>query len=353
MRRLVATVLASALAAAGSHAAAPTERTFFHKDWQLACDNTGACRAAGYEREDERDGNAVSVVFTREAGPGTKIAGELQLGDMDDRAPHPGSVHLSIAGKAVGAIDLDGETNHAWLQPRIVAALLEALTGTGAIVFTDDDSHAWTLSGDGASAVLLKMDDLQGRVGTPSAIVRKGAASEAGVPPPVAMPVVHAASVPTMHEPGDDALSLKIIASIAETDDCDLLHDRGPMGQPVDVATPLWHLDGVRVLVTAPCWRGGYNSGDGYWVANAKPPYDPKLVTASGTDFDAKVGITSQEKGRGVADCLGNDTWTWDGHQFVHTQETTSGMCRGVMLGGAWDLPTIVTKVLPAGPETK
>jgi len=37
------------------------------------------------------------------------------------------------------------------------------------------------------------------------------------------------------------------------------------------------------------------------------------------------------------------DESTWDGHSFVHTSSSTTGMCKLVAAGGAWTLPTIVT----------
>lgn len=40
---------------------------FSHHDWQLACDNTRTCRAAGYQAEGEEP--PMSVLLTREAGP--------------------------------------------------------------------------------------------------------------------------------------------------------------------------------------------------------------------------------------------------------------------------------------------
>ena len=351
VQRLLAPLVATLLAAAGALAGgAARAQDFSHKDWQLACDNTRTCRAAGYQRDDA-PGNAVSVLFTRDAGPGTKIEGELQLGDADDGLPHPASVRLSIAGKPAGTIALKGDTNHAELAPPVVAALLKALVGSGAIVFSNG-GDTWTLSGDGAAAVLLKMDDVQGRIGTPSAIVRKGTAGEAGVLPPLPVPVVQAVLLPKLAQRDDPALAKKIVASIPAAKDCDLLHDPDRQ-DPATEPPALWHLDAARVLVSAPCWRAAYNTGDGYWVANAKPPYDPKLVTASGTDFDEKTGITSQEKGRGIADCLGTETWTWNGREFVHTEESTTGMCRQVMAGGAWNLPTVVARVLPARPAAK
>jgi hypothetical protein len=328
----------------GAAAGLATAQSFEHKDWQLACDNTRTCRAAGYQ-PDGGDAPPVSVLLTRAAGPGTPVDGELQLGTMDDDAPRPGSVRVAVGGQAVGTVKLDGD-GHGVLPAAVTQALLKALAGTAAIAFSGGGT-TWRLSGEGAAAVLLKMDDLQGRVGTPSALVRKGTAPETGVKPPLPAPVVRAVRVAKAPRPGDDALAARIVATLRHVPDCDLLDDADAHRDPSD-APALWHLDATRVLVTAPCWRAAYNAGDGYWVANATPPYDPVLVTASGTDFDEATGISSQQKGRGIADCLGEDAWTWDGRAFVHTRETTTGMCRGVVAGGAWDLPTRVARVIPA-----
>lgn len=45
-------------------AASPQGFSFAHKDWELACDNTGTCRAAGYGVTM----GEVSVLLTRNAG---------------------------------------------------------------------------------------------------------------------------------------------------------------------------------------------------------------------------------------------------------------------------------------------
>lgn len=54
--------------------------SFQHKDWYLACDNTGTCRAAGYS--DIGSLNPVAVMFTREAGPATPITAKVFLGTI-------------------------------------------------------------------------------------------------------------------------------------------------------------------------------------------------------------------------------------------------------------------------------
>jgi hypothetical protein len=54
------------------------------------------------------------------------------------------------------------------------------------------------------------------------------------------------------------------------------------------------------------------------------------------------------QKGRGIGDCIGTATWTWDGKSFAQTSAATTGMCREISAGGAWDLPTLVTRVRKA-----
>ena len=63
-------------AACPVHAA---DAAFDHEDWQLVCDNTRTCRAAGYQ-SDAAD-MPVSVLLTRKAGAGTAVAGRVMLGD--------------------------------------------------------------------------------------------------------------------------------------------------------------------------------------------------------------------------------------------------------------------------------
>jgi hypothetical protein len=250
-------------------------------------------------------------------------------------------VQLTVDGLSVETVPV-GQDGHVALPPTAVDALLKAFVGQGAVAFLAG-GHRWSVSGEGATAVLLKMDDVQRRVGTVGALVRKGPAGEAGVLPPVAAPRVQAVRIAGARRAGDDRLAARILASLARTDDCDMLDDAAARR-----SARLWHLDARRVLVTQRCWGGAYNLGDGYWVANLEPPYDARLVTASGSEFDEGKGISSQQKGRGAGDCFATEAWTWTGAAFVHSAAATSGMCRGVMAGGAWNLPTVVTEVIPA-----
>ena len=333
--RLAAFVLASAFTGAAAAAATPGV-SFTHKDWSVDCDNTGTCRASGYER-DESD-NPVSVLVTRAAGPDAPLRAQAVFGGDEDKLPR-GPVRMSIGGRAMGTV-ADSKD----MSPGQVTALLKAVTGSDEVVFSVG-KRLWTLSSEGATAVLLKMDDAQGRIGSPGAVARKGTKPESAVPGPAAVPVIQAVRVPASSE-GDLPLALKVLATIPKDGDCDELAALQASKNPDTSDVDVWRLGGGRVLVTALCWRGAYNTGNGYWIANDKPPYDAKLVTTQADTFEPEAGeLSGTSKGRGVGDCVSRSSWVWDGRAFVHAHETTSGQCKSVAAGGAWDLPTLVSEV--------
>ena len=47
---------------------------FQHQDWELACDNTGTCRAAGYQSDDDFE-QPISMLLTRQAGAKSAVQG--------------------------------------------------------------------------------------------------------------------------------------------------------------------------------------------------------------------------------------------------------------------------------------
>ena len=323
----------AALAAAPAHPGV----SFTHKDWSVDCDNTGTCRVSGYQRDE--DTNAVSVLITRAAGADAVVTAQAQFGTFrDDMEPPDGPVRLSIGGHAAGTV-VDSKD----MAPAQVAALLKALAGTGDVVFSAGKTR-WQLSGDGATAVLLKMDDVQGRIGTPGALVKKGVKPESAVPGPVKPPVIQAVRVPASAK-ADLPLALRVLATIKSDDDCMLSEMLDPK-RPKESEVDLWRLGEGRVLVTALCWRAAYNEGSGFWVAKDKSPYDAQRVTAAGSGFAPEVGeIVSGQKGRGPGDCWSREAWVWDGRAFVHSEELTTGQCKLVAPGGAWQLPTLVSEV--------
>ncbi|HEX8602681.1 MAG TPA: DUF1176 domain-containing protein, partial [Pseudoduganella sp.] len=188
MRPLITALLGAC--ALPALAGAPAGIHFTHHDWEVACDNTRTCRAAGYHAEDE-DRLAVSVLLERAAGPGRPVTAKLKIGTYDEKAPVPkaGSVTMHVDGRPLGQVKIDSNDMTGELSAAQTQALVAAVAGSGAVQWRDG-GHSWALSGNGAAAVLLKMDEFQGRLGTPGALLRKGGKAENGVPAALPMPEV-------------------------------------------------------------------------------------------------------------------------------------------------------------------
>ena len=314
---------------------------FHHKDWELACDNTRTCRAAGYHQEDDEP-NA-TILLTRTAGPNQPVAVELQLADAD-RHPASDQLAMTVDGKALGTVDIDSTSNIGKLSDAQAKALLPALLKDGRIAWSADGT-TWTISTAGANAVLLKMDEFQGRLGTPGALVRKGTKPESNVLPPLSPPEINAGAVSPDTQPVKltSAQTRDLMTALRKTvkdGSCELPDSTSGGTGTLDVR----HLTNDKLLVSHACWMAAYNTGDGYWVVDAKPPYSAVLVTPSATDYTDGV-ISSAQRGRGLGGCFSSSTWTWDGRAFAQTSATTTGMCRQIAVGGAWNLPTLVTHV--------
>lgn len=315
---------------------------FEHKDWEVACDNTRTCRAAGYQTEGMVP-NA-SILLTRKAGPNQPVVAELQLAQTEDDNATPAVLTMSIGKQTHGTIKMDRENRTGTLSPEQTMALLNALPNDDPIAWTAG-KVSWSISKMGANAALLKMDEFQGRLGTPGALIRKGSKPESSVLPALPPPVVLSPHIkpgqpaPRLSAAQTTSLLAELRRSIKEGD-CDGL-------VPESGEAPILALEALSdkaMLVSTECWRGAYNTGNGFWVANRSAPYSPRFITADADSHDDGV-LTSFHKGRGIGDCIGGDTWTWDGRTFIHTSTSTTGMCRQFAAGGAWDFPTLVSEV--------
>jgi hypothetical protein len=294
---------------------------------------------------------AVSVLLTREAGPRTPVTAQVMIGQYGDRPdlgalPPRFELGLEIDGRLIGQVSVDKNTLVADLPPVMVSALLQALPGTSTVEFVNGELH-WQLSGTGATAALLKMDEFQGRVGTPSALVRKGSRSESSVRPPLPVPTLVLPPLPKA-QVGDDTFTrrhaselLKALRAATPQDECSDLHESN--GEAPELRA--LRLSNTQMLVSTRCWLAAYNAGAGHWLVNTQPPFKAVLVNTVANDVDESGTLSASHKGRGLGDCWSTDEWNWDGQRFVHTQSSTSGMCRLMAAGGAWQLPTIVTRV--------
>lgn len=336
--------------------------SFSHHDWELACDNTRTCRAAGYQSDegDVDEGEPVrpvSLLLTRLAGPAQRVQARVALGsygDEDEAASAPAlaqrRLNLRVNGRALGALPWLAADQGFGLTPAQLAAVLQALPRARARIEFVFGPTVWRLSDRGAAAVLLKMDEAQGRVGTPGALARPGSRPESEVLPPLPVPVVKAVRVPAARS-GDVAqrlpgLSAPAMAALRQV----LVQQAGDARElpPPDEPEPPFTfqpLGGGHWLARTLCWSAAYNQGHCMWVLNERPPHQPRLVTDSASDFEAGE-ITAAHKGRGLGDCWSLEAWAWDGRDFALTRRATTGQCKLITPGGAWDLPTWVTRVV-------
>ena len=347
----IVAALSTALLSIASIANTGTE--FVSQDWQVACDNTLTCRLAGYQAENNSE-LPVSVLLVRRAGANAGVDGRVKLGGAKESSSKAlmqlGDRHrisLFINGRNYGETKpFSAAAGNAELTPAQITALLDALTKSSKIELVLRNSR-WQLSDKGASAVMLKADEVQGRVGTSSAFIDRDGASK------LSSSVLSPKAAPTLRfvEPNPKAVSSNrkkfamrssqlatlMRGTMKDVDsNCPNLSDKSP-----------WRvnrLNGSQLLVQHECWTGAYNVGTGVWVINDSKPHKPTLVTTSATDYD-KGKITSVQKGRGIGDCLAKREWVWTGKAFEKSHESTTGLCRLIEAGGAWSLPTYVTDV--------
>ena len=293
---MIATLSAPAMAENNS-------TTFNHKDWEVVCDNTLTCRAAGYSKEEEASG---SVLLVRKAGADAPLVVDVVLAEMesDETAPQSKLV-LWIDDKEIG--EVEPEDTDTWrLSPAQTQALIEAVKGSGKVEFKGG-AKPFELSGDGATAVLLKMDDVQGRLDTPGALVKKGDKPESSVPAAKEPPVIQAAKVSdaqerVLNETEVAALKPKLIASLPKDTNCERLKSPDPQADEGDNDISLTPLDDTHALISTLCWRAAYNEGYGFWVIDSKLAGEPVLVTDSASDYSDGL-ISLGQRGRGIGDC--------------------------------------------------
>ena len=222
------------------------------------------------------------------------------------------------------------------IQPDDVSAFLDALRPTKNMALLDArGAEIGHVSLAGLSAALLFMDDQQKRIGTVTALIRKGPNPASAVPAPPALPMIVSSPVPKapprLLTGADQARLLKPFA--CEHKDAG---DFSPSHIRLDSKTTL-------ALLPFPCGNGAYN-----YVAlalqidergrvtpalfDSPPTYgeDPATNEVIGSAWDAeKRTLTSYSKDRGLGDCGLQTEYVWDGTRFRLILQEEMRECRG------------------------
>lgn len=324
--------------------------SFSHQDWEIYCSNTGTCRAAGYQNEAERNEPA-SLLLTRQAGPRQPVQVEFALARYEEESfptTKLKNIHFYINGKDLGVVSFEGTEFPLMgkLSANQVNALLQPSRQQTEIVFKNAQLQ-WNISDAGMTAVLLKMDDFQKRIGTVGALIKKGQADESKVlaaQPRFTVKQIKTSSKPYLTlQPNNKryaALYRNLMAAQPTPKQEGFCEGMYEDGETKPQAIELYKLTNKKVLAMTLCWRGAYNEGYGAWVLDDSLANKANFVTEQASEFYNGI-LSSSQKGRGIGDCWASDEWVWDGQKFVHTQDRWTGMCKGLAAGGVWDLDQI------------
>ena len=327
---------ASALRPAGG---SPARFFLCTKDWELACDNTGACRAAGYG---VRMGE-VSVLLTRNAGSEQHLTATVTFAQIEHDIPADSTASLLIDDRDFGALDALDDS-HFRLDSDQTTALLQALTNQRKIEFTLNGQHL-PLSSAGSREVLGKMDAFQRRTGTADALLDKGDAGDDAILPATPAPEIIAA--PVLHNAQPVPLSMlqrqKLLPILTP-----LLNQRCDDWQnqaipAADRQITLTALDKTHSLAQALCWRAPYNDGYALWLVDNAQLSKTAAAHYRGLQLRRRR-YRLLHKERGMADCVTGETRVWDGKTFIPSLKVQHRYVSGNHPGGTWMLPTFVSR---------
>ena len=332
--------------------AAPSLKGFekTYQDWSLICDNTGTCNMAGYPEYYSE--HPVSILFTRSAGEKAPVTAQLALlrEDVGNK-----TAEIILNGQSLGAIQNISEEGIAKLSEKQTTELLTALKGNASIevVFGEFKEK---VSDKGAAAAMLKMDEFQQRLNTPSALIRQGKEKHA-VLAPQAAPKIDAVSVKNRQttelkhgEKQFDAV-LALLRKSNRTNEnsenyCYALHKDDVWNKQIT----LYPLTKGKVLAEAICLAGPYQSTYYYAVLDEKLSKVEQVLANkyNYADYDKDTHVLTVNgsfKGSGIGNCWSGQDAVWNGKTFIRTEEHTSGSCKG-FAGGAWGgLPIFVSEM--------
>jgi len=316
-----------------------------YQDWDLVCDNTGTCRMAGYQDESS---DPVSILFTRAAGENAAVEGKLTIvpfGEADRDVQVGQDIEIWLNGKSLGTVKHISDDAPDKLTEEQTKALLSGLKKESEIRLTYGKTTL-KVSDKGAAAAMLKMDEFQQRLNTPSALIRQGQEKHAVLAPKV--------------EPQIDAVSVKnrkttelklgekqydnVLALLRKAHDGCV--DEDLESQDITIY-PLTH---NKVLAEALCFKGAYQSTNYYAVLDDKLSKVEQVLAEQYNEagYDEKQGyafVRGSYKGHAFGDCWNGQDAVWNGKIFIRTSHWMTGACKGLP-GGTWQLPIFVSNII-------
>lgn len=307
-------------------ATVPSERRTF-RDWTAVCDNINNCTAYGPAED-----NSGFVMLKLDAGPDATPrvhAGSWSLPTGSNR------IALTIDGREfAGKMEALDEEDPVLTISNPSAQLIGALANGQAMTLAAGGETAG-VSLSGAAAAFLWIDERQGRLGTTTALVRKGDRAASAVPAAPAAPRLAAAAASAQTNLPKSMPSQ--IAALPKVRECGEINQSGPA---INEGWEVARLGSNSLLWSVPCGAGAYNFSQAYAIS-ANDGSGARMLTfpAPGgvmedlvnSNFDPSTNeISAFGKGRGIGDCGQMGSWVWTGREFLLKTEDVMENCLGV-----------------------
>lgn len=334
-----AALLSLSLVAAAPAPSVPVYRTFGR--WLVSCDNTRSCEARGFG-----EGSRTDLRLLRAAGD-ARASLMLSAAEtpLDPAAIHIDGATVALPAWIAGAGDPNNPAALSTDDPAALAAFIAAARNGHVLQLGPPGPDVDTVPLDGFTAALLLVDAVQGRPGTPTALVAP--AGDGTVPPAPRLPdppAWQAAPPLTAAEKRTLPARARALPSPADSP-CD--ETEAPEVDP---------LDATRAIAIRLCERFAYQSGSLVYVLprrgtgpavpvvlqlpglpkDLSSPDGPEMVEPT---FDPATGrLSMAAKGRGLADCGQAATWVWSDGRFQLISASYQDQCGGSAPG---DWPTL------------
>ncbi len=297
--------------------------------WTVACDNIRRCEARGFDSSTQAD-----LRLLRSAGIAPAELRLTAVGDIDpagltlDGSPWPLSRPWSVTRQ-------NGLTTIATGDAEMIAAFLQRARNGHRLGFGAGPDGVPL---DGLTAALMRIDDIQGRVGTSTALLARRGAGSPLAPP--ALPHRTHWSAPT---PLAAAEARTLARTVRRAQGAALA--KASCTQRPEEADEAFALDAERALIILPCRFYAYQGdvltfvvtrADGH--ADRFAPRLPTLAdpidTLVNAGFNPETGtLSTAAKGRGMADCGMMAGWRWANGGFQLVEMARLDACGGAEPG--------------------
>jgi hypothetical protein len=320
--------------------------------WTASCNNLGACVVTAAAGD---GGDLLYLRLARDAGASAPPHATIVLA-VPDGAKGPferfrltavdGGRKIGLAPVASEAAKDDPTRVSGDIAPGAATlALIEAIRNAATLDIASG-SESGTLDLKGLSAALRFIDDRQGRVGGPTALVAKGMTPVGQVPDPTPPPIVVPAPAGSATAVVKPIVTPALLALATTTCDADVVRAHADL--------KAWRLAPDRILFAVPCQAGAYNFQSALYFTNAlgkptgpanlpqpAPGGDDAPNVITNGDFDATtMELSIFAKGRGIGDCGLVATWVWTGTGFALLTASGLDRCPGAF---SEDWPNLYT----------